>query len=37
MFPDEVVEKVRFIINGSEHGYRPKPVRRKGDTKPSDK
>ena len=26
--PDEVVEKVRFIINGSEHGYRPKPVRR---------
>lgn len=27
--PDEVVEKVRFIVNGSEHGYRPKPVRRK--------
>ena len=26
--PDEVVEKVRFIITGK-HGYRPKPVRRK--------
>ena len=32
--PDEVVEKVRFIINGSEHGYRPKPVRRKEIPKP---
>ena len=26
---EEVVEKVRFIVRGSEHGYRPKPVRRK--------
>ena len=26
--PDEVVNKVRFIVAGSEHGYRPKPVRR---------
>lgn len=34
--PDEVVEKVRFIINGSEHGYRPKPVRRKEIPKPYD-
>ena len=25
--PDEVVEKVRFIVNGSEHGYRPKPAK----------
>lgn len=24
-----VVEKVRFIVTGSQHGYRPKPVRRK--------
>lgn len=36
MLPDEVVEKVRFIINGSEHGYRPKPVRRKEIPKPYD-
>ena len=34
--PDEVVEKVRFIVNGSEHGYRPKPVRRKEIPKPYD-
>lgn len=27
--PDELVEKVRFIVSGSVHGYRPKPVRRK--------
>lgn len=27
--PTEVVEKVRFILTGSKHGYRPKPVRRK--------
>ncbi len=26
---EKVVEKVRFIISGTKHGYRPKPVRRK--------
>lgn len=26
---DNVIEKVRFIMTGSKHGYRPKPVRRK--------
>ena len=31
---DEVVEKVRFIMVGSVHGYRPKPVRRKEISKP---
>ena len=25
--PDEVVEKVRFIVNGSKHGYRPHLLR----------
>lgn len=34
--PDEVVEKVRFIVAGSKHGYRPKPVRRKEIPKPYD-
>lgn len=34
--PDEVVEKVRFIVTGSQHGYRPKPVRRKDIPKPYD-
>lgn len=34
--PDEVVEKVRFIVTGSKHGYRPKPVRRKEIPKPYD-
>lgn len=29
MKPQEVIEKVRFILRGSCHGYRPKPVRRK--------
>lgn len=33
--PDEMVEKVRFIIQGSKHGYRPKPVRRKDIPKPN--
>lgn len=33
--PDEVVEKVRFIVTGSKHGYRPKPVRRKDIPKPN--
>ena len=32
--PDEVIEKVRYILQGSEHGYRPKPVRRKDIPKP---
>ena len=38
--PEEVVNKVRYIVAGSKHGYRPKPVRRKdipkpnGDTRP---
>ncbi len=34
--PEEVVEKVRFIVCGSKHGYRPKPVRRKEIPKPYD-
>lgn len=33
--PDEVVDKVRFIVTGSKHGYRPKPVRRKDIPKPN--
>lgn len=33
--PDEVVERVRFIVIGSKHGYRPKPVRRKDIPKPN--
>lgn len=35
--PEEVVEKVRFIVMGSKHGYRPKPVRRKEIPKPNGK
>lgn len=35
--PEEVVEKVRFIVAGSQHGYRPKPVRRKDIPKPNGK
>lgn len=27
--PEEVADKVVFIIQGTKHGYRPKPVRRK--------
>lgn len=27
--PNEMVDKVRFILRGTKHGYRPKPVRRK--------
>ena len=34
--PDEVVTKVRFIVEGSKHGYRPKSVRRKEIPKPYD-
>ena len=33
--PDEVVERVRYIVKGSKHGYRPKPVRRKDIPKPN--
>lgn len=33
---DEMVEKVRYIVTGSKHGYRPKPVRRKDIPKPHD-
>lgn len=33
----EVVEKVRYIVKGSKHGYRPKPVRRKEIPKPNGK
>jgi group II intron reverse transcriptase/maturase len=36
LMPDEVVEKVRYIVKGSVHGYRPKPVRRKEIPKPYD-
>lgn len=34
---EEVVSKVRFIVRGSKHGYRPKPVRRKEIPKPNGK
>ena len=34
---EEVVDKVRFIVQGSKHGYRPKPVRRKEIPKPNGK
>lgn len=34
---DEVVNRVRFILTGSQHGYRPKPVRRKDIPKPNGK
>ena len=33
--PETVAEKVRFIVTGSQHGYRPKPVRRKDIPKPN--
>lgn len=35
--PETVVERVRFIVIGSRHGYRPKPVRRKDIPKPNGK
>lgn len=35
--PETVVERVRFIVAGSQHGYRPKPVRRKDIPKPNGK
>ena len=34
--PDKVAEKIRYIVQGSKHGYRPKPVRRKEIPKQSD-
>ena len=34
---EEVVSKVRFIVIGSKHGYRPKPIRRKEIPKPNGK
>lgn len=33
--PDEVVNRVRYFVTGSQHGYRPKPVRRKEIPKPN--
>ena len=27
--PEEVTAKIRYIVSGTNHGYRPKPVRRK--------
>ncbi len=33
--PEEIVEKVRFIVTGSPYGYRPRPVRRKDIPKPN--
>ena len=33
--PETVVEKVRFIVTGSQHGYRPRAVRRKDIPKPN--
>lgn len=35
--PDEVINMVRFITCGSQHGYRPRPVRRKEIPKPNGK
>ena len=34
---EEYVEKLRYIVAGSKHGYRPKAVRRKEITKPNGK
>lgn len=36
MSPEDVIKQVRFIVTGSKHGYRPKPVRRKDIPKSSD-
>ena len=35
MTPEEVTAKVRYIVSGTKHGYRPKPVRRKEISKPN--
>lgn len=37
MSAEEVVDKVRYIVSGTKHGYRPKPVRRKEIPKPNGK
>lgn len=34
--PEELINKIRSIVKGSQHGYRPKPVRRKDIPKPYD-
>lgn len=34
---EEVVEKIRYFVIGSKHGYRPKPIRRKEIPKPNGK
>lgn len=34
--PEEVVDKVRYIVSGKKNGYIPKPVRRKDIPKASD-
>ena len=33
--PEEVTDKVRYIVSGTKRGYRPKPVRRKEIPKPN--
>ena len=35
--PTEIINKIRYIVEGSKHGYRPKPVRRKEIPKPNGK
>lgn len=35
--PEEVINRVRYYAVGSEHGYRPRPVRRKDIPKPNGK
>lgn len=37
MSTDEVISRIRYIIVGSKHGYRPKPIRRKEIPKPNGK
>lgn len=37
MTKEEVIQKVRYFVKGSKHGYRPKPVRRKDIPKPNGK
>jgi group II intron reverse transcriptase/maturase len=34
--PEEVIRRVKYYVQGSPHGYRPKPVRRKEIPKPYD-